>query len=177
MNAMPGPSHTRRNPAWRFVPACAATLLAISAACTNANEPRGSIRIEPASATVPLGPMPATSGFVVPVTITNTTNETIYRSGCGGYSVEQSILAGAEGPRLWVHVWSPICSLPAEIPPIPIAPGESVTITVDTRGSGLGRSTVWEGQYRVKVGLAAQLFGEFYLLSEEQSASTPFSVV
>lgn len=175
MNVIPGPSHTRRNSTSRFIHACAATLLAVGAACSNSNEPRGSIRIEPASATVSLGPMPATSGFLVPVTITNTTSETIYRTDCG-YSVEQSILQGDEGPRLWAQVWSPICALP-EVSLIPLAPGESVTIAVDTRGSGLGRSTVWEGQYRVRFGLAAQLFGEFYLLSDEQSASTPFSVV
>jgi hypothetical protein len=181
MNAKHCQSQTCRNAASRFIRTGATALLAVGAACTNSNElrvPVGSIKIEPASTTVSRGPIPEATGFVVPVTITNMSTQTVYYNGCA-WRVEQSMLQGDEGPRSWESAFSPVCALelPPGSSPIPLEPGQSVTVTIDTRGSGLAASTVFAGQYRVWFRLLVEEFGKFYRLNDEQSVSTPFTVV
>lgn len=168
----------RRTVLSRLVRVSAAAILATGAACTNANEPRGSIVIELASTRVSIGPPPAASGFVVPVTIINNSEKTVYYTERCGFNVEQSTLGGDEEPRRWMHAWSPACTLdlPTGSSLIPLAPGESVAFRVDTRGSGLDRSTPL-GAYRVKFRLYGQLSNLFYSLPDDQRVSTPFTVI
>jgi hypothetical protein len=156
----------------------AAFFIPIVAAC-NATDlliPAGSLTIEPASLTVPVQP---NSGFVIPITISNSSETTVYMDGGCGWSVEQSRLMGDEGPRQWVRVLLPVCALelPPGSPSVPINPGQVLVFMVDTRGTGLGPSTVLNGQYRVSVALAVMRFGELRLLPHDQSVSTPFTVV
>lgn len=138
--------------------------------------PPGSLTIEPPSTTVPLQ---TNGGFVLPITISNASETTVYLVGGCGWSVEQSRLMGDEGPREWVRVFSPACSM--DLPPgssrVAIDPGQVLVLTVDTRGGGLGASTVFDGQYRVRLDLAVELGGRFYQLPVEQSVSTAFTVV
>jgi hypothetical protein len=125
-----------------------------------------------------LGPIPEASGFVMPVTITNRSTQTIFRSDCG-FSVERSKRGGDEEPLRWERVWSPVCALQLApgSPVIAIGPGQSVTVTVNTLGSGLGPSTAWDGDYRVRFSLLTKHSGMFFPLPEEQSVSTPFKLL
>jgi hypothetical protein len=166
---------------WRRIWLPALMLVPIISACdaTDLLVPRGSIRIEPASNTVMLQTINNRTGFVVPVTISNTSEKTVYYSGGCGWRVEQSKLMGDEGPREWVTVFFPLCALelPPGSPPVAIDPGQVLAFTIDTRGSGLGPSTVFDGQYRVSFDLAVMRFGELRRLPHDQSVSTPFTVV
>ena len=60
---------------------------------------------------------------------------------------------------------------------IALRPGQSVTITVNTLGSGLRPSTQLDGQYRVRFNLFANEIGGFFVLPPEQSTSTPFKLL
>jgi hypothetical protein len=159
----------------------AMAIIGIAVACDGSTEPRippGAITIEPASASVSLGPIPEASGFVMPITITNGWTQPIYHRDCG-FSVERSKRGGDEEPLSWEKVWTPACAL--QLPPggamIALRPGQSVTITVNTLGSGLPPSTQLDGQYRVRFNLFANNIGGFFVLPPEQSTSTPFKLL
>ena len=60
---------------------------------------------------------------------------------------------------------------------IALRPGQSVTITVNSLGSGLPASTQLDGQYRIRFNLFANEIGGFFVLPPEQSTSTPFKLL
>jgi hypothetical protein len=165
----------------RFFRLCAVGIAAIGSACNGSTEPRvppGAITIEPASSSVSLGPIPEASGFIMPVTITNRWTQPIYRTKCG-FTVERSRRGGDEEPLRWEMVLAQACTadLPPGSPFIALRPGQSVTVTVNTVGSGLPVSTQWDGDYRVRFNLFANDVGSFFALPAEQSVSTPFKLL
>jgi hypothetical protein len=131
------------------------------------------IAIEPASALASLAPGERSTGFQMPITITNRSKLPIYYEP-GVYVVERSKQDGG-----WQSAWTPRRSKSRTSPSamLTVPPGRSVTVDIDTRGSGLGPTTLYDGQYRVRFALVVNRIGGFAPLPKDLSVSTPFSVV
>ena len=151
-------------------------LTAGTAACNNSTRIQftaDEIAIQPASAVTFLGPGDAPTGFEMPITITNRSMMPIYREGCG-YVVERSKAGGG-----WEPAWTPACAKKRDplSALLTVTAGRSVTIDIDTRGSGLGPTTLHDGQYRVRFVLLVNRVGGFAPIPSDLSVSSPFKLV
>jgi len=131
------------------------------------------IAIEPASAVAALPTGDRSTGFEMPIIITNRSMMPIYYEP-GVYVVERTRDGGG-----WQAAWTSRPSKPRSSPSamLTIPPGRSVTIDVDTRGSGLAPTTLYDGQYRIRFVLVVNRIGGFAPVPEDLSVSTPFKVV
>lgn len=131
------------------------------------------IAIEPATAVASLAPGERSTGFEIPITITNRSKMPIYYEP-GVYVVERSKEGGG-----WQSAWTPRRSNARSIPAamLTVPPGRSVTIDVDARGSGLGPTTLYDGQYRIRFALVVNRIGGFAPVPQDLSVSAPFKVV
>lgn len=131
------------------------------------------IAIEPASAVASLSTGVRSTGFEMPIIITNRSMMPIYYEP-GVYVVEKTIEGGG-----WQSAWTPRPSKPRSSPAamLTIPPGRSVTIDIDTRGSGLTPTTLYDGQYRIRFALVVNRIGGFAPVPKDLSVSTPFRLV
>ena len=153
----------------RGVIAGSVVLLGACSSVTGARFSEGELRIEPTATSVAFTRSETRIGFTVPITITNHSSTTIYLadSPCA-FAFERS--AGGN----WIRITNRIVCTMDRRPPFAIQPGQSRN--VDARLFP-DPDSVTGGQYRVVLPLSVQVNGNFRKVSEEFSASLPFTVM
>jgi hypothetical protein len=166
-----------------------AALVASVLACGETTSLAGSVRIQPAAASVALQNTPLGLGLQTSITLTNTSSTPIRWSTCGMALEKGDVVALESSDGSWVPVWTEVCLYALDgvtgdaaittAPPIGgivLNPGTSVVIPI-TVPVGQTPYSFFNGEpgiYRVRLYLSTDVLGHNYTLPRERSVSDSF---